>query len=118
MSESDAVPAGLVVAIPALLQVAHANPDANAIGSPPRSCADPGGPWQPPSDLLVGRHVPAADDFAAERAVRLLFLVLELNLGVVDRDLIHGNDVRAGRAGGVDRADQDRRKDDRQKLLL
>src|SRR3954470_7972105 len=50
------------------------------------------------SDLLVGRDVPAADDFAAERTVGLLFLVLELDLPVVERDLVHRNDVRAGRA--------------------
>src|SRR4051794_39369226 len=70
------------------------------------------------SDFLVRRHVPAADDFATERPVRLLVLVLELDLGEVQRHLVHRDDVRAGRAAVLERADNRAGEHDLEELLL
>ena len=48
-----------------------------------------------------GLEVPAGLDGTAEGAVGLLFLVLELDLGVVDADLVGGHDVGVAAAPGL-----------------
>src|SRR6478735_4038845 len=70
------------------------------------------------SNLLVGLQVPAADDFAAERTIRLLFLVLDFDLAVAHRDLFRRNDGGAGRASGLVRADQRIGESDDEEFLL
>src|ERR1041384_1700897 len=72
-----------------------------------------------PSDLLVLFHVPAGLDRAAERAVRLLLLVLELDLREVEGDLVGRDDaVLAAGAAGLVARDEKLRHLHRQELLL
>src|SRR5262249_3632460 len=70
------------------------------------------------SSLLVGLDVPAGLDGGVQGAVGLLWPVGELDLGVVQAELIGGDDGTVARAAGLEAADQQVRHLDGVELLL
>src|SRR4051812_26653072 len=73
-----------------------------ADGTPP----PPGRPRGPRSERLVLLDVPAHRDRPAERAVGLLLLVLALDLGEVEAELVDRDDVAVAAAAGLEARDQ------------